>query len=167
MGQGLKQRVLGAVLLIGLLVLLAPALFQGGKDHPLVKGNLPPAKPSPEIPAFINVLETPPEPVDVVEKATRPEEDERGQSGIDAQGHLKAWSLQLASFSDESNAGKLVTTLRDKGHAAYIRKVQQNKARWLYRVYVGPEVRTRELVELKGRLQKELGLSGIVVRYHP
>ena len=167
MGQGLKQRLLGAGVLVLLLVLLAPSLFRGGESHPLVVTELRPPHKAPEVPAFVEVLDSAPDTVTVETKARRPVEDDKGQPGIDKSGNLKAWSLQLASFSDQSNARKLQTTLRSKGYSAYIRKVIRSSGRPLFRVYIGPEVSTNELNELKSQLETEMGLSGMVVRFEP
>lgn len=171
MGQGLKQRLLGAVVLMGLLVLLAPALFQRGNDHPLVKIELEPLVKTPEVPAFVEGLETPADIVEVIEKEVSPlrlrETSEEMSPGVDNQGHLKAWALQLASFSDKANAAALVNKLKDMGHAAYSRDFARDGGTTLHRVYIGPEVRSKELLELKDTLQKELGLTGMIVRFEP
>ena len=171
LGQGLKQRLLGAVVLIGILVLLAPALFRGGESHPLVKIELEPLASAPEVPVFVEDLETAPEEVKVVEREEPPaklgQASEQIVPGVDQEGHLKAWSLQLASFSDQSNASSLVNKLKDMGHAAYSRPFIREGGSTLYRVYIGPEVRSKELLELRGVLQKELGLTGILVRFKP
>ncbi len=167
MGQGFKQRLLGAAVLMIVLVILAPALFRGGESHPLVTDTIEFPKNNHKVPEFIGVLDQEPEPINIQETAVRPVEDDRGQSGIDSEGFLKAWSLQLASFSDENNAIKLRDSLRSKKHTAYIRKVIRDSGQPLFRVYIGPEVRTKELSELRDQLKDEMGLSGMVVRYQP
>ena len=169
MGQGLKQRLLGAVVLLGLLIILAPALFRGGEDHPLVKVELPPLADAPEVPVFIEDLATPADEVEVIDRDVPVEDLTEAETspGTDDQGHLKVWTLQLASFSDKSNADKLAERLKDDGLAAYSKRFNREGNSALYRVYVGPEARTRELLDLRDRLQKELGLTGIVVRFDP
>ena len=170
MGQGLKQRLLGAVVLLGLLVLLAPALFRGGESHPLVKVDLEPLVETPEVPVFVEDLVTAPEIIEVID-AEAPVNDLTHSPdeapGNDTDGHLKVWTLQLASFSDKANADKLVKALKDKKLAAYSKRFVRAEGSALYRVYVGPEARTRELLELKESLQKELGLTGMLIRFEP
>ena len=169
MGQGLKQRLLGAVVLLGLLIILAPALFRGGEDHPLVKVDLPPLTEVPEVPVFVEDLATPAEVIEVIDR-DKPVEDlteAETTPGTDDQGHLKVWTLQLASFSDKSNADKLAEQLKDLGLAGYSKRFNREGGNVLYRVYVGPEARTRELLDLRDRLKKELGLTGMVVRFRP
>ena len=120
---------------------------------------------APEVPAFVATLDTLPETVNVQTQEQAPVAAVNPAPGIDASGSLKAWALQLATFSDESNAIKLQDTLRAKGHTAYIRKTIRSNGRPLFRVFIGPEVRTEELDILKAQLEKEMGLSGMVVRF--
>ena len=167
--QRFKQRLLGALVLVVLLVLLAPALFRGGDSHPLVTSTIevPQTTETHTEPEFIKALDTPPEPVHIEEKDSWSTDDSQGSPGVDPEGYLKAWTLQLASFSEQVNAVKLRDTLRSKQHSAYIRKVIRGNGQPLYRVYIGPEVRTKELNELKAQLQKDMGLKGMVVRFQP
>lgn len=169
MGQELKHRLLGAVVLLGLLIILAPALFRGGDDHPMVKVDLLPLAEAPEVPVFVEALDTPADKVDVMDREEPVADLTKAvnTSGTDDQGHLKAWTLQLASFSDKHNADKLVEQLKDGGMSAYSKQFKREGGSTLYRVYVGPEVRARELLDLRDRLQSELGLTGMVVRYLP
>ncbi|MDP0588892.1 MAG: SPOR domain-containing protein [Candidatus Endonucleobacter bathymodioli] len=166
MGRELKQRLLGAVVLVLCLVMLAPALFRGGKNHPVIVDNLAAPEKSPDVPEFVRVLDSIPEVMNVDANATLVE-DEKGQAGLDDAGHLKAWSLQLASFFDETNADKLQDTLREKGYRAYIGKVAHKSGRDLYCVYIGPEVHVKGLKELKRVLGKEMKLFGVIVRFEP
>lgn len=198
MGQGLVQRLLGAVVLIALLILLAPALFRGGDTHPLIRGGsgspvqgdsdvqqrknepLPrtitgahssfSADKAPPVPEFVQVLNLSPDPVAVENKATASDvkaESVDGLPGVDGDGQLKAWTLQVATFSDRSNADKLEKQLKGMGYSSYIRSVLREGGRSFYRVYLGPEVRTKELLEARERLKKELGLEGVVTRFVP
>ena len=175
MGQGLKQRLLGAVVLLGLLIILAPALFRGGESHPMVlpdseqtSGSVEMVK-APPVPEFVKTLDVPPEPVSVaipVEEAV-PAAQSRNNVGTDKEGFLKSWALRLGTFSDQRNAENLKKTLKEKGLTTYVRKVASGQGKVFYRVYVGPEVRPDELETLKLQLKKELKLEGMVVRFEP
>lgn len=79
---------------------------------------------------------------------------------LDAQGVPVAWTLQLASFKDESNAKALRKQLIDAGHKVYTRRQTD-----LYKVYVGPEAQRDRLEALKTRLQTDFGLDGIIIRF--
>ncbi|PJE79803.1 hypothetical protein CI610_01235 [invertebrate metagenome] len=88
-------------------------------------------------------------------------------SGVDEQGFLKAWTLQLASYGDEASARDLAETLVKKGYSAYIRTNPLFLGKDVYRVMVGPEVRVHDLEVQKNTLYRETGFSGSVVRYEP
>ncbi len=167
MGQRLKRRLIGAIILIVVLIVSAPALFRGGDNHPLVVANMVPPIPNPPEPAIIKQLETPADPVNTEVIAGKPVADPDGQSGLDKEGHLKAWSLQVASFSQKNNAEDLEQKLFSKGYTAYTRKQVREKQSPLFRVYVGPEVRTDELKAVRADLEKTMGLAGVIVRYQP
>ena len=174
MGEGLKQRLIGAVVLLALLIILAPALFRGGETHPLVTSRSSPEAPqldSPPVPAFVDHLDVPQDIVEVVsssEVILEPESDRAERAtGVDEKGHLKAWSLQLATFADKNNARNLEKQLKSKGYSAFQKTVSTEKGKMFYRVYIGPEVRPDELQKLKVTIKKEMGLEGILVRFTP
>ncbi|WP_257264150.1 SPOR domain-containing protein [Endozoicomonas sp. ONNA2] len=175
MGEGLKQRLIGAVVLLALLIILAPALFRGGETHPLVTSRSVPETPRlepPPVPAFVDQLDIPRDVVEVVSSSTEivlePESVRTDKTtGVDEKGHLKAWSLQLATFADKNNARSLEKQLKGKGYSAFQKKIATEKGKIFYRVYIGPEVRPDELQQLKVTIKKEMGLEGIIVRYVP
>ena len=178
MGEGLKRRLLGAVVLLGLLILLAPALFRGGNSHPLVVGELSPATQlqPPPVPEFVDQLDIAPEVVSVmpppaeavlVAEKKAPQKTSSSLVGTDDQGHLKAWTLQLATFANKNNAHKLEQKLKSEGYSAYQKQLLNDQGKSLYRVYIGPEVRQDELQQLKPVIQEATGLKGIVVRFVP
>lgn len=175
MGEGLKRRVIGAIVLLALLILLAPALFRGGDTHPLVATKSAPELPQPEpppVPAFVEQLDVAPDAVQVVAspKEARLEQKNAAPAkpvGVDDKGHLKAWALRLATFADKNNALKLEQQLKGEGYSAYQKRMVTAQGKTLYRVYIGPEVRPDELQQIKAVIHKESGLEGIVVRFVP
>lgn len=175
MGEGLKQRLIGAVVLLVLLIVLAPALFTGGETHPLVSSTPvleAPGLEPPPVPVFVDQLGVSPDIVEVVSSSSEivlePESDGAEKpTGVDDKGHLKAWSLQLATFADKTNARNLEKQLKGKGYSAYQKKISTEKGKVFYRVYLGPEVRPDELQQLKVSIKKEMGLEGILVRFVP
>ena len=72
------------------------------------------------------------------------------QDSVDEErGSLKAWVVQVASFTNPKFARSLVDDLREKGFAAFMEDIHTGGRIW-YRVVVGPEVdkqRTRDLQE--------------------
>ncbi len=159
MGHGLKQRLLGVVVLLGLLILLAPALFQRGNEHPLVIETQPALTKSPEVPAYIKVLDTAPDSVDVIAPAVPPVTEEDG--------FLKAWVLQMATFTGRENAEKLEKRLKKAGYSAHTEPVRRDDGAILYQVFVGPEVRQEDLKAIKPALDKRYKVSSIIVRFRP
>ncbi len=86
-------------------------------------------------------------------------------SSIGAVGRrIKAWAVQLGSFSKRSNAVALRDRLQEEGFAAFVRPTAMSDGR-LTRVYVGPEFSKEGARHLSGALTKETQLSGLVVPY--
>jgi DedD protein len=77
---------------------------------------------------------------------------------------LTAWVVQLGSFSSEANATGLDQRLRGAGYTSFVEPLQQN-GEASYRVRVGPELLRSEAQALRDRIKSELGLDGIVVSY--
>lgn len=186
MDERLKHRVVGAVVLFTLLAILAPALFTGGESHPLVLEQpavvVPVTEPLP-VPKAVEQLAINPERVQVqdtqpaqplvepvtetVKKFVGEEIINEPKTGVDIQGHLKAWALQLGTFADKRNAEKLEKQLKADGYQAFIKAFAHSSGKTLYPVYIGPEVRSDELEQLKIELKRKLKLDGMVVRYEP
>ena len=164
--QSFSIRLLETVVLMLFIVLLAPALFYGVDSHPLVVVEPKSPIANPKAPEFLSVFDTDFDEVNIFSEGHANLDDAQGKPGIDDDGHLKAWSLRLASFPDESNADKLQTKLRSKGYASYINKVVNGSHRKkTFIVYIGPDVRVDELRNIKILLKKEMGLSGVIVRF--
>ena len=77
---------------------------------------------------------------------------------------LTAWVVQLGSFSDEVNAESLNKKLRQAGFAAFVEPLKQNNT-LAYRVRVGPELLRADADKLQNQLHVKLHLDGIVVAY--
>ncbi len=82
-------------------------------------------------------------------------------------GDLKAWVVQVASFTNPKFASNLVDELREKGFAAFMEDVHSNGRIW-YRVVVGPEVdkqRTRDLQDAIVKATDDERLRGAIKSY--
>jgi DedD protein len=77
---------------------------------------------------------------------------------------VNAWVIQLGSFASEQNARDLEKRLQKEGYAAFVEKVSTGDVE-KYRVRVGPELVRAKAQQERDRLEKELNLKGIVVRY--
>jgi DedD protein len=201
----LKQRLVGAIVLVSLGVIFIPMILPGNNESQDIKGsNIPPAPdyqftppPEPPKPPVIEkaapiveeaVPQTPkekpkPKPksksksksVDesidaLIRKAIPPSvapsssREEASSSKTDMKQVANAWVVQVGSFSSRKNALALRDKIREQGHASFVEEIKGEKG-MIYRVRVGPEL-TRDLAEdLKAKLQKQLKLKGLVLKY--
>ncbi|WP_028300384.1 SPOR domain-containing protein [Oceanospirillum beijerinckii] len=159
MKYGLKQRIIGAILVVSIAVIFLPILLDGGQRPPLSQTTTPipdaPDKPS------IKVAAPDPDDVDTDRQAKATEED-HGKSALTERNTLAAWTLQAASFKTEDNALRLRDRFRKVDIRSYVRK---NKA--YYVVYAGPFADTEKAAKTKQRLKTEFSVSAIMVRYDP
>lgn len=193
--QRLKQRIVGAVVLIGLGVIFIPMILSGGRDSmPLFGSNIP-DKPraveiltSVEMPARPTVPEkqlTQRIPVnnDTSKKIAAP--DVSGKDKSDSKSKLapkvresvaekdqaekatpaKAWVVQVGSFTKRDNAMNLRDKLRKKKYPAFVELVK-NKNGQIYRVRVGPDVSRTQAEEQMHKLRDKMKIYGVVMR-HP
>ena len=189
--KGLRQRMVGALVLVALAVIFLPMLFSREDELQRVVVDAPampqaPAMPSVELdPVSVpQVQDLPQEPVPgagleasapVVEApavavtepaATKPaaaaEVAPVPVSRLDANGLAVSWSVQLASLSSRASAESLQQTLRGKGYNAYIRNVDG-----MNRVFVGPVIERAEADRLRDQLTRLQKLNGFVVRFQP
>ena len=75
-----------------------------------------------------------------------------------------AWMVQVASFSQQENADKLVQRLRKAGLAASQVEVDVG-GKHRYRVQLPPQVDRKEAEALQQRIKKEFKLSARLVQY--
>ncbi len=184
MTTSLKQRMVGAIFILSLGVILLPVIF----DKPKAESDIL-AKGIPEVPALPDVSEVAqinyvfdepaietsapaPAVVAIAEPVVEPVAPQPpAQKPINIQAKAKAslaeaaqsqWTIQLGAFSSEENANVLMQKLSQQGFQPYLRKVANDS---LVRVYVSPGVPREQAVSLTTKLDTELGLKGIVVRY--
>ena len=184
----LKQRLVGAVVLIALAVIFIPMLLSGGRDMemPVFGSNVP--ERSAEItnikhidikemqkterhpinPKRIPIAKGLPEPKIVKKKNTKPiTETTAKPSEPEKKPVVKGtvWAVQVGSFNNRSNALGLKDKLRKKKIHAFVERIMKNN-KAVYRVRVGPEITRKKADALKLKLKKEFKLSGLVVK-HP
>jgi DedD protein len=188
----LKQRLIGATVLVALAVIFLPMLLDTKSDEalqplplPLIEHEpLPLARPFDALPpgAAAEVIpvaepatgtiarrEPPaplapePEPVAAPVPSPPPREPDLMSPGPVAQ-TLSAWVVQVGSFSKEENAVALRDRLQVLGHSAFVERVQQGGSD-IFRVRVGPEVDRGAAESLRDRVEKEVNLKGLVTQY--
>lgn len=186
MNEKLKQRLVGAVVLVSLAIIFIPMLLDGGErsSMPMFGSNIPakpdyafepldiPLQPVPPVaeerPVLIDKPEplpqpTPPEekaqpkPAPAVAAAKKP-----APAATVAEGEQSAWVVQVGSFSQSSNALALRDKLRGKGFTAFVEKVKA-EGNTVYRVRIGPELKRQNAEKQLQRLQREMQLKGIVM----
>ena len=187
MAYNKKQRVVGVLVLISVVSILFPVVFDGGgrfqaeldsriPSEPLIK-NLP--EPSPVRPIIIADSE-----LSVLNPRTVSEPERLGDSETlqvsatdEAEGDKveqvprigqsklpEGWSIRLGSFAKQENASNLVERLQASDYKAYTRNIS-NSAGELVSVLVGPwidkDIAENYLVELEDQFK----LAGDIVRY--
>ncbi|HEX7027155.1 MAG TPA: SPOR domain-containing protein [Gammaproteobacteria bacterium] len=187
----LKQRLVGATVLVALGVIFIPMLLEGSKEDArlTVSMEIPP-QPSQK---FEDRLETPPkaaetQPLQPLDQATAPvkrqvspevqssaassEATSKTEKAVsrettkDSPGGVSGqWIVQAGSFSREANATVLRDQLKAKGFKAFVENAGTS-AGTVYRVRIGP-VEEREAAEaLVKRLNSSGNYHGMVMSYH-
>lgn len=189
--QRLKQRIVGAIVLVGLGVIFIPMILTGGRDNTSLFGSNIPEQPdnlqelkSMELPAR-PIGPKPPEivripvhketsgktaPAEIKKSASKniPDTASRTSPSQDSNKQSKkalAWVVQAGSFSKRDNAMKLRDKLRKKNYPAFVELVKSSKGS-VYRVRVGPHP-TRTLAEQRmQKLRDKMKIYGVVMQ-HP
>jgi DedD protein len=185
----LKQRMVGALVLLALAVIFLPMLLSRENDLRQVSVQPPPMPRMPEPPKIEMVPAPVPQPLPdepvppppgipaddgQAAAAAAPEQTSpaspspsappAGAAGsrLDVNGLPVSWSVQLASLSSRSGAENLQKTLRSQGYNAYIRSIDG-----MNRVFVGPVIERAEADRLRDQLNRQQKLNGFVVRFKP
>lgn len=180
----LKQRLIGAIILVSLGVIFIPFLLNGGPDlkQTITGSNIPsmPAKldrklpefPQPKtMPAPKTVISRPVEdvakesskPVDSKEQATRVlKNDYKKASSPTTKKIDSAYALQIASFSKMSNVVALRDKLRKAKFKAYIESINTKKGK-IYRLRVGPYLKFEQISAIQKQIEKQFNLKKTVI----
>lgn len=177
----IKQRIIGAIILVSLGVIFIPLILNGGSGNKVFvpSNNIPdvPEKlkrtfadsPQPEdMPPTKKIVAYPSDvkagvkgqtpikaPTNRYEKATQPTKDEINT----------AYAIQIASFGKKSNAVDLQNKLRKKGFKAYIELITTEKG-YFYRLRVGPSLNFKQLAATQKKLEANFKLKKtVLVKY--
>jgi len=170
--DGLKQRLIGAFVLLALAVIFVPVIFDRERIEPVDKRTqIPPAP-------HIESIE--------IEKALKPVSQEKAVSAkemyipddqqavdiqpeapsVDNNGVPKSWIIQIASFRFEKRAEKLRDQLVKDGYAAFTRDIEKDGSK-MTRLYVGPKLDKNILIRQKKEIEKKHKVSPILLRFEP
>lgn len=191
MEDNVKQRVVGAVVLASAAVIFFPSLFDepdnryiGGQSQippapviepqfipePVRPDNIEPAK-APE--AMYQLVDEPaPQPTPEAKPPADPTPVSAPQSaperpGLNDQKVLKAWVLQVASFTDQRKAEDLRDRLIKAGHPSYVCPLVNSKGQQVVRVFVGPKADKAAMIKLKAELDASLKVSALLLEFKP
>ena len=161
MEKTLQQRLVGAIVLVALGVILVPAMLDGSGYKSRHDRNIEiPVKP---LLPTLKEVKMPPvavvAPVDVRKKRVEQKKKEVPPKPV------QSWTLQVGTFSKESNALAFRDKLRKAGYSAYLDSTQSSGKK-SYRVRIGPELEKALLETIKLKLKTEKKIDGFILR-HP
>ncbi len=186
-----RERLVGALVLVAIVVLLVPSILkgrdpapQGTPEQPTRRVEVPVGlvEPPPQDDVLVPEPELPDAPSPVIEAPSAPsvtkpmespgrvpekplEDAKPSQAAVaSAPAEAPAWAVQLGAFSNRAKADQLVAELRKRGYAAFVLEYRAT-GQALYRVRVGPEQDRERAAEIAARLAKD-GFQPVVAR-HP
>ena len=181
MNEGLKQRLVGALVLLALATVVLPIVFDFDGGYQVDTRSLIP--PSPDIQG-LDIARAGPlrgqAKTAGFDEMFRFDESrasaERGGSeramvqnqgpGLDAEGIPRAWILQVASFSDLAKARALTAQLLDDEYKAYSRSAVVD-GETIYRIYVGPKMSKPSLLQQQRLIEQKYQLQGLLLKFSP
>ena len=188
MDDGLRQRLVGALVLLALGVLFVPVLFEPENRRGIDRTTQIPVQPSikplelkaPVRNEAIEVVKPAPDmyqllpETDLAIAAQSDKSETKTQAlpassdrkVLDERGIPKAWAVQVASFNTQKRAAVLRDQLLGQNYPAFTRTLNTTKGR-VTRVYVGPKINRDKALKLKKTLDKSLSVDTLVVKFSP
>ncbi|WP_111656793.1 SPOR domain-containing protein [Isoalcanivorax indicus] len=197
MDKQLRQRIVGAILLLLLAAIVTPFLLRSPEQVRValdMELPTPPASPAmPIVPAVSDeevaeaelrideerdqVRRDGEQALAVVPDPAHEDEHEAGEGETirepvaaepEDDPPLSGWAVQVGSFSRAEGAAELAAALRDAGYRAFTQPFEQGEQR-LHRVYLGPELQRDRAAALRERIAADeaFALQGLVVSLGP
>lgn len=181
MNDGFKQRLVGAVVLVSLVLILWPVVFSEGINPVLDQTSQIPATPHFEkhvvakptrpdnIPAIVQpvIEDIKPQVVKVpIEEKTKStnKETPTDTPRLDKQRLPVSWALQVASFAQRNNAIELKQRLLKQGYKAFTQTIATGSGSST-RVLIGPRLRKTAFDKDKPIIEKSFNVKSMVVRF--
>lgn len=193
MQQRLKERLVGAAVLVIIAVIFIPMFLTGPIESGSIKGTNIPERPvekftsklvpltdsavpaanlqspeiadvKPEIKQDEVAVAKPKVPTTTTQNVKSKITPTSKKPIKDKQVGLTAWVVQLGSFTSKVNADKLNLTLRKSGFPAFVEPLQES-GKTVYRVRVGPELLRSDADALLKKIKASAKLDGIVLSY--
>lgn len=159
----LKQRIVGAIVLVTLGVIFIPALLDGSgyKSRQVQDIEI---KEKPDFPPLSSKRVEPiPTPIDDIKKeqakALKADPKQPDKKPI------KSFALQVGTFDSRENAEKLQKQMQQAGYTTYVQR-STSKGKDSYKVRIGPELEHSKLDKIKAKVKKSHKIDGYVVN-HP
>ncbi len=190
MDENVKQRVVGALVLVALAVIFLPSLFQ--KDEWVdidTASQIPPAPialdpviieaptkpvlnqvPPPEKLFQPQVVDAPPvaepAPSDKAQSAEMLSETPAEKPRLNSAGVPVSWVVQVASFKSDASAKALTDKLGESGFSAYTQSISTDKGLF-YRVFVGPFIDEQLARDAQKAIDTKYQLKSRILRFNP
>lgn len=155
MKYGLRERLIGALVLIFCAIVFMPMVFQGPAPKPPISEKVE-APPEPA-PVEVEVPDTVEPRLDPVPK---PEPTRAERLEMAAQGGAELWTIQVASFSQASNARQLMKRLQAAGLHPYWRQ-----SNGMAVVFAGPYLDQDVARRDQDKLLQDQGLKTLLSQY--
>lgn len=172
MDDGLKQRIIGAFVLIAIGVVFVPLIFDRERIEPVDQQTQIPIAPRIK-PVVI------PKPVieDVAEPAADPEQmfvPDKNRDAVEivdkpvlsSQGTPNSWVIQIASYRLAVHAEKMREQLIADGYSAYIRPITSDRGQ-MQRLYVGPNLDREKLEKIQQTIESKYGVRTLLLKFNP
>lgn len=192
MDEHLKQRLVGASVLIALAVIFLPSFFQKAERVDINTRSHIPEAPSIEpivinkpikpagvvVPAASELFQPAPQSLGstgVVENTTPVvkestikgvEETPKVDARLNSQGVPLGWVLQVASFKSKASAEKFVATLSKGNDQAYFKSAQTSQGQF-YRVYLGPLIDKNQAKARQQAIDEIHKVKSQLLRFNP
>ncbi len=178
----IKQRIIGALVLVSLGIIIIPLLLNGGikTDHAISGNNIPdmpknlstvlPKVPKPMAMPSPSSISSYPERKNIKSPTEKAVKKQKPATEVKYQKVTKptstkidrAYALQIASFSKKSNAHALKDKLRKKKYQAYIESIKTSNGK-IYRLRVGPYLKFDQISAIKPQIEKQFKLKNTVI----
>ncbi|MGB2172908.1 MAG: SPOR domain-containing protein [Porticoccaceae bacterium] len=173
MSDGLKQRIIGAIVLGALGLILLPLALDFTDPKKIDRTSLIPSAPNLEATKIVvaNRPDAFKDAEDVtlafdVNRLQPVQENDTSYQGLDKSGLPQRWYLQVGSYEDKSSAIQLKQSLLTKKYKVFLKSVKINK-KLFHRVYIGPKISRRSAIADKNAIDKLLTTDSIVLKYVP
>lgn len=160
----LKQRIVGAIVLVTLGVIFIPALLDGSGYKARQVQDIR-VKEKPEFPPLSQkTVKHVATPLDKTKK--QQVKEAKPESGKKQGKPVKAFALQVGTFDNNENAEKLRDRLRTAGYTTFVHKSESKKGKISYKVRIGPELEYSVLEKIMSDVKKSQKIDGYIVN-HP